>query len=138
MRKAFKPVRLARSQVPYRTIATLKAIASRKYGANTGPVVMTTREARDEFSSLLRKVSRHGTVILKKHDLNKAVVMSYEQYTELTRSNPGFPTRIATTHDALFEAMQAPTARQAMRSAFAASLEEMSKSAVSAARRPFE
>ncbi|HEY0025847.1 MAG TPA: type II toxin-antitoxin system prevent-host-death family antitoxin [Longimicrobium sp.] len=116
----------------------MKAIIKRRYGADTGPVVMTTREARDEFSLLLKKVSRHGTVILRKHHLNKAVVMSYEQYTELTRRNPGLPTRMAARHDALFEAMQAPSARRAMRSAFAAPPEEMSKSAVSAARRPFE
>ena len=131
--KPFRILSEARRKGRVRAIARRRAIA-RKLSARRGPVVMTTTEARNQFGSMLRNVSRHGTVILRKRDLNEAVVMSYEAYTALTRSKSVQIDPLTARFDALFDRMQQPAARAGLREAFAATPEMLGASAVAAAR----
>jgi len=131
-RRKPKPLLVGKQKFPVRDVASkLKNKLIRRYGAKSGPVVI---KARHQFEPLLEKVSQHGTVLLKKHNLTKAVVLSFEEYTALTRPKPAPVDTLSGRYDALYDGMQTPTVRASMRDAFAASPEALGKSAVRAAR----
>src|SRR5579859_697735 len=84
--------------------------------------------AKNEFGRVLDAALEHGAVAITRHDTVKAVLVSAEEYRRLKGEKPIDTLR--EEWDAMFEEMQKPGYRQAMRRAFAATPEELGRAAV--------
>lgn len=102
-------------------------------------VTMTSTEAQNGFGRMLDAVARHKTVLITKHNVTQAVVISAERYRELMPQAEA-PSLDALTaeFDEMLARMQTPESRAAMRDAFGASPEELGRAAVAAARKRSE
>ncbi|HEX5726474.1 MAG TPA: type II toxin-antitoxin system prevent-host-death family antitoxin [Longimicrobiaceae bacterium] len=96
---------------------------------------MTSTEAQNGFGRLLDTVARDATVLIQKHNVTQAVVMSVDRYEALSRGSAPSLDDLAAEFDELLARMQTPEARAGMRDAFAASPDELGRAAVEAARR---
>jgi antitoxin Phd len=110
---------------------TRRAESTARGGA---PVVVTSTEAQNAFGRVLDTVARDGTVMITKHGVTQAVVVSADRYEALTRTQPPSLDLLTAEFDAMLERMQAPGAEEAMLEAFRASPEELARAAVAAAR----
>ncbi len=107
--------------------------------AGSGPTVtMTSTEAQNGFGRMLDAVAKHKTVLITKHKVTQAVVISAERYRSLIRSEAPSLDALTAEFDAMLERMQAPGAEEAMLEALRASPEELGTAARAAARRASE
>ena len=74
-------------------------------------------------------------MVITQHDAPKAVLLSVDEFTALTRATEGTLDTLSAEFDALLARMQTPRARAGMKAAFAASPKELGKAAVAAARK---
>jgi hypothetical protein len=74
-------------------------------------------------------------VVITKHDAPKAVLLSVDEFTALTKVTEGALDTLSAEFDTLLARMQTPRARAGMKAAFAASPKELGKAAVAAARK---
>ena len=90
--------------------------------------------AKNQFGQLLGAAMQGGRVVITKHDAPSAVLLSYEEYRELT--NDDSPDLEALSHefDELLERMQAPAARAASDALFGASPADLAEAARAEAR----
>lgn len=95
----------------------------------------TATQAKHEFGHLLEKAVQGATIIITKHDAPKAVLMSIEQFSVMTRASELRLGTLSREFDALLERMQDPSRRRAMHAAFTASPLQLGKAAVAAARK---
>jgi antitoxin Phd len=103
-------------------------------GETLEPSSVTASEAKSAFGRVLEMAIHGGAVVITKHDAPKAVLISIENFNELTRAAE---TRLDTLNgefDALLARMQTPKTRRGMKTAFAASGRQLGKAAVAAAR----
>ena len=99
----------------------------------TGSISAT--EAKNEFGRILERVIQGGRVVITKHHEPKAVLMSINDFNELSRANRVKLDTLSAEFDALLARMQTPGARAGMKSAFHASPKQLGKAAVEAARK---
>ena len=99
-----------------------------------GPTSISATEAKNDFGSLLDKVISGKTVVITKHDVPKAVMISMEQFESLSAPQRIKMGGLRAEFDAMLQRMQTPESKAAMRAAFNATPEEMGKAAVAAAR----
>jgi antitoxin Phd len=101
-------------------------------------MTVTATEAQNGFGRVLDAVSKDGTVLITKHDVAQAVVISADRYEALTRGQASPLDDLAAEFDAMLERMQSPESKEAMRAAFGASPDELGEAAFNAAqpRRP--
>jgi prevent-host-death family protein len=104
-------------------------------GERVGTLTVTATDAKNEFASVLEKVIRGETVVITKHDHPKAVLISIDQFSALSRATRTQLDALRAEFDAMLERMQTPKARAARKAAFDASPEQLGKAAVAAARR---
>jgi antitoxin Phd len=98
------------------------------------PVTMKATKAKNQMGQLLEMVMQGGVVLITKHEIPKAAVISIEEYERLSRSGEAKLGALSAEFDALLERMQTPEARARMQAAFAASPEQLAQAAVEFAR----
>jgi prevent-host-death family protein len=91
--------------------------------------------AKNQFGRLLGTAVRGGRVVITKHDAPTAVLMSFDEYQELTGADA--PDLDALTHefDELMARMQTPAAQRATEALFRAETAELAEAALAEARR---
>jgi len=98
------------------------------------PEVAAT-QAKNSFGELLDRVSVSGAVAITRHDMPKAVLLSYEEFESLSSARSETLDALSTKFEGLLERLQTPAARQGMEAAFNASPAELGRAANKAARR---
>jgi antitoxin Phd len=96
---------------------------------------ISATDAKNEFGRILEKAIQGGTVVITKHDVPKAVLISVNEFNALSRAVGVKLDTLSGEFDALLARMQTPAARAAMKSAFDASPKQLGKAAVAAARK---
>ena len=114
-----------------------RAVKSRSAGraAPGGSSTFTASVAKKEFGKVLELAMRGGRVVITKHATPKAVVLSVDDFTALTRATERTLDTLSGEFDALLARLQTPKARAGLKAAFEASPREIGAAAVAAARR---
>lgn len=92
--------------------------------------------AKNEFSSLLDQASRGDAVAITRHDMPKAVLLSFADFESLIRTRAASIDQLEGEFDALLAGMQAPRAKLGLAAAFDATPAQLGRAAVAAARGP--
>ena len=90
-------------------------------------------KAKSTFGEVLERVATTGGVTITRHNVPKAVVISWEEFESLSRARSESLASLADQFEGLLADMQGPRAQAAMAAAFDASPEELGKAAVRAA-----
>jgi antitoxin Phd len=122
-------VRLYRARLNVPT--TFRAYTSRRSDAAS----ISATDAKNDFSRILEKAIRGGTVVITKHDAPKAVLISVDEFDALSRANQVKLDTLSGEFDALLARMQTPAARAGMQAAFEASPKQLGKAALAASRK---
>lgn len=104
-------------------------------GETLEPSPVTASEAKNEFGRVLEAVIQGGAVVITRHDVPRAVMISVETFNVLSSATEARLDTLTREFDALLERMQTPKARRAMKAAFAASGQQLGKAAVAATRK---
>jgi antitoxin Phd len=106
---------------------------------NSGGTLESSRvaasNAKSEFGRILEMAIRGRAVVITRHGAAKAVLISVENFNALSGTADA---RLDTLHrefDAMLARMQTTKARRGMKTAFAASGQQLGRAAVAAARR---
>ena len=92
-------------------------------------------KVKNEFGSVLEQAMHGGAVAITRHDLPKAVLLSYEEFVALVKDRAPQLNDLTNEFDALLADMQTAKARQGMAKAFEAPASRLGRVAVSAARK---
>lgn len=104
-------------------------------GEEVGLVSFNASEAKNLFGKVLETALREGATVIRKHDVPKAVLLSWEEFSSLTAMRRAQLDALTAEFDGLLARMQTPAARVGMRAAFEASPDQLGKAAVKAARK---
>jgi prevent-host-death family protein len=99
------------------------------------PSSITASDAKNEFARVLDMVVQGRVVVITKHDVPKAVLVSVEDFNALAQATESKLDTLSGAFDALLARMQTPKARAGMKAAFAASPKQLGKAAIAAARK---
>ncbi|HJZ98449.1 MAG TPA: type II toxin-antitoxin system Phd/YefM family antitoxin [Candidatus Solibacter sp.] len=91
--------------------------------------------AKNQFGRLLESAIQGRRIVITKHDVPKAILMSMDEYNALAGGPRPKLNVLTEEFDALLESMQTPKARAAMKRAFNASPKQLGRAAVEAARK---
>ena len=97
------------------------------------PTVAATR-FKNEFGTIFEQAALGGAVAITKHNIPKAVLLSYAEFEALTKASTPALDELSAEFDDLLARMQTPTSKAAMASAFDATPDELGRAAVKAAR----
>lgn len=97
------------------------------------PLVAATR-LKNEFGTVFEQAAVGGAVVITKHDVPKAVLLSYAEFEALTASATPALDDLTERFDKLLATMQTPKAKAGVAAAFDATPEELGAAAVKAAR----
>jgi len=97
------------------------------------PVVSASR-LKNEFGTVFEQAAVNGAVVITKHDIPKAVLLSYAEFEALTASATPVLDDLSERFDNLLAAMQTSEAKAGVAGAFEATPEELGAAAVKAAR----
>ena len=100
-----------------------------------GEFIIPATRAKNNFGRILESVLQGRRVVITKHDMPKAVLISMDDFNNLSGPMEHVLVTLRGEFDALFAGMQTPGTRRAMKSAFHASPKELGKAAVIAARK---
>jgi antitoxin Phd len=100
-----------------------------------GATSISATEAKNQFGRILEKAIQGGRVLITKHDVPKAVLISVSDFDALSRADRVRIDTLSGEFDALLGRMQTPAARDGMKSAFDSSPKRLGKAAVAAARK---
>jgi len=98
------------------------------------PAVAAT-QVKNEFGAILEKVTRGGAVAITRHDVPKAVLLSYEEFESLVQIRSRTLENLGAEFDDLLDRMQTPKSKKGMDSAFHASPAKLGRAAMKAARK---
>ncbi len=98
-------------------------------------VKISATEAKNKLGEVLDSVLQGGMVLITKHETPKAVLLSMEEYGELSGRAQSRLDALNGEFDALLERMQSVKSRAGIKAAFSASSKQLGKAAVAAARR---
>ncbi len=98
------------------------------------PEVAAT-QAKNTFGELLDHVAASGAVAITRHDVPKAVLLSYEEFESLSSMRSETLDALSTKFESLLQRLQTPAARKRMEAAFNATPAALGRAAVNAARR---
>ena len=98
------------------------------------PEVAAT-QAKNTFGDLLDRVAASGAVVITRHDMPKAVLLSFEEFESLSSARSETLDALSNKFESLLERMQTPAARKGMEAAFNASPEALGLAAAEAAQR---
>lgn len=103
-------------------------------GEQLEPSSISASDAKSEFGRVLEMAIHGGAVVITKHDVPKAVLISVETFNALSHATETRLNTLSHEFDALLAKMQTPTVRSAMKKAFSASGKQLGKAAVAAAQ----
>jgi antitoxin Phd len=118
-----------------RKLEVSRRVADREAKGVAGESIIPATRAKNNFGRILESVLQGRRVVITKHDMPKAILISMDDFNDLSRTMELGLVTLRGEFDALFARMQNPEARRAMKSAFHASPKELGKAAVIAARR---
>ncbi len=98
------------------------------------PEVAAT-QAKNSFGELLDRVGTSGAVTITRHDMPKAVLVSFEEFESLSSARSETLDGLSTKFEGLLERMQTPAFKKGMAAAFQASPSTLGQAAAKAARR---
>ncbi len=98
------------------------------------PSSFTATDAKKQLGRVLELVLQGGVVVITKHDVPKAILISVDEFNALTKATGRTLDALTADFDAMLARMQTPKARARMKAAFGASPKELGKAAVAAAR----
>lgn len=99
------------------------------------PIKVSATEAKNRFGDLLDSVLQDGILLITRHETPKAVLLSMEEYSALSRAAGTGPDSLSGKFDPLLARMQTDKARAGMRAAFAASSKQLGRASVAAVRK---
>lgn len=94
----------------------------------------TATDAKKHFARVLEMVLQGGAVVITKHAAPKAILLSVDEFSALTRTADRTLDTLTAEFDALYARMQTPKAQAAMKAAFDAPPRALGRAAVTAAR----
>jgi prevent-host-death family protein len=97
------------------------------------PTVAASR-LKNEFGAVFEQVALSGAVVITKHNVPRAVLLSYAEFEALTASATPVLDDLSERFDKLLATMQTPEAKAAVNAAFDATPQELGAAAVKAAR----
>jgi prevent-host-death family protein len=106
-----------------------------RWAAALEPVKITATKAKNQMGQMLKTVMQGGVVLITVHETPEAAVISMAEYEKLTGAVEARLNTMSRAFDDLLTRMQTPEARAGMRTAFAASPEELAKNAIAFARK---
>lgn len=92
-------------------------------------------KVKNEFGTILEQAMHGGAVAITRHDLPKAVLLSYDEFVFLVKDRAPQLNDLTNEFDALLAVMQTAKVRQGMADAFRASPFQLGRAAVTAARK---
>ena len=122
-------VRLSRSRRPGRVTLQYRR------GERPEPASVSATDAKNEFGRILEKAIQGGTVVITKHEAPKAVLISVDQFDDLSRAYRVELETLSSDFDRLLARMQTPAAEAGMKAAFEASPKQLGRAALAAATR---
>ena len=100
-----------------------------------GSALFTATEAKNKFGQLLERAILGDVVAITRNDVQKAVLISIEQFDALSNAPEARINTLSGEFDALLARMQQPAALRGMQAGFRATPEQLGKAAVEAARK---
>lgn len=91
-------------------------------------------EAKNEFGTILDRITQGGVVAITRHEKPKAVLLSFDEFTALTKAGSRTLDGLTREFDALLVRMQTPRSRKGVETAFASSPQALGRAALKAAR----
>src|SRR6202022_3326443 len=76
-------------------------------------ISVSATEGKNEFGSILEKAIRGHAVVINKHETPKAVLISVEEFSALTREGHVAINTLSAEFDGLMAGMQSPKAQRA-------------------------
>jgi prevent-host-death family protein len=107
-------------------LSTFRAIAS----PPTSPRSVPATDAKNEFGSILDAAVQEGAVVITKHDMPKAVLVSVDRVRALLAKHEPDLQALAAEFDEMVVRMRTPKARAAARDLFAATPEQFGEASV--------
>jgi len=101
----------------------------------TPPRSVPATDAKNEFGSILETAVQNGAVVITKHDVPKAVLVSVERVSDLLAKHEPDLQALAREFDELVARMRTPKARAAARGLFAATAEQLGEAALAGVKR---
>src|SRR3954464_9556919 len=92
------------------------------------PAVAATK-AKNEFGTVLEQAVASGAVAITRHDVPKAVLMSYAEFSSLVNARTTNLDDLSADFDDLLGRMQTPVARKGVDAAFRASPAQLGRAA---------
>ena len=96
---------------------------------------VTSTEAKNRFGQVFDAALQGTVVVITKHAVPKAVILSYDAYQALTRPSSEKLKQLGASFDAMLARMQTPRIRAGTRAGFSATPKQLGKAAVAAAKR---
>ena len=96
---------------------------------------VSASEAKSSFGEVLERVTSTGGVVITRHRVPKAAVLSWDEFEALNRARTESLEALAGEFDDLLARMQRPPVKAALASAFEATPKKLGRAAVAAARR---
>jgi antitoxin Phd len=96
-------------------------------------IAITATEAQNEFGRVLEHAIRDEVVVITRHNVPRAVLLSVERYRDLTSIQSSVLNTLTDEFDAMLARMQTPDVHTATRRGFNATPEAMGEAAVEAA-----
>jgi prevent-host-death family protein len=87
-------------------------------------------QLKSEFGAVFERVTRGGAVAITKHDVPKAVLISYDEFQALVQARTPALDELTSQFEGLLARMQTPKARKAMEAAFNATPAVLGRAAV--------
>jgi antitoxin Phd len=97
------------------------------------PTVAASR-LKNEFGKVFEQATLDGAVLITKHDVPKAVLLSYAEFEALIKSATPVLDDLSKRFDDLLATMQTPEAKAGVAAAFNATPQELGAAALKAAR----
>jgi antitoxin Phd len=103
--------------------------------ALAGATTVSATDAQNEFGRVLHRASHDEVVVITRHGVPRAVLLSVDKYTELVGAQAARLGELTAEFDAMLAEMQSPAVKAGIARGFQTTPKQMGKAAVAAARR---
>lgn len=103
--------------------------------ADAAEVEISATDAQNEFGRVLDRAAGDDVVVITRHNVPRAVLISVDRYRALARGDTRVLDTLSAEFDALLREMQRPETTAGIARGFATSPEDMGRAALVAARR---
>ena len=98
--------------------------------------IVVVMKVKNEFGAILEKTMHNGAVVITRHDMPKAVLLSFAEFESLVKDRSRSLDDLNAEFDGLLARMQTPQARKGVEAAFNASPAQLGRAAVKAGQKP--